>query len=239
MIGIQQFVKAVNEMIERTRTTIRESLKDIDWNENLSIMEKSAQWGAKNGWTIPPHTTMRESHEMMNGKNKDEMDKEFELHYSLTENYGELKRKLTSNVFKGNWKELLEQCFDNYERGSFKIAIPCLFLILEGVVFTIVKDQSWKKAFVEVGKQIDKGSIERPVYISVKEFVFNSYSYGNFDNATERPSLINRSWVLHGRDDINEWQKVDALRLFNALYSLAFLKISKEIHRTIAHQDLD
>lgn len=226
---MSEIIKALNEMLENTRNIVRETLADFDWNENLSIMEKSAQWGAENGWTIPPHTTMRESHEMINGKNKDEMDKEFEEHYSIIENYEEMKRRLKSKVFEGKWKELLDQCFDNYERGSFKIAIPCLFLILEGVVFDIVKDQSWKKAFVEVGQQIKPESIRRPVFVSVKEFVFNAYSYGDFDNATERPSLINRSWVLHGRDDIREWKKVDALRLFNALYSLAFLKLQKGV----------
>lgn len=229
MNEIQRFVKVVNEMYERTRSIVRESLGDFDWNENLGVMEKSAQLGAKNGWTLPPHTTMRESFEMMNNKNKEEIDREFEEHYSITENYEVMKRKLSSKVFEGKWKELLDQCFDNYERGYFKIAIPSLFLILEGVVFDIVKDQSWKKALVEIGQQIKPESIKRPVFISVKEFIFNAYSYGNFEKATERPSLINRSWVLHGRDNINEWKKVDSLRLFNALYSLAFLKLQKGV----------
>lgn len=222
----KQFFFLLNEQLEKIRKEIREMFSNID--DQFDTMEKIAKWGAKNGWTFPPHTTMQECYDMINGKKQSEMDKEFEKHYGISENYEAMKRKLLSNTLYSQWKELIEDCFDNYERGRYKISIPSLFLILEGTVFDIVKDQDWKKAFKQMGNRLDHGSIKRQMFISVKEFIYNAYSYGNFDSATARPSLINRSWVLHGRDDIKEWKKVDALRLFNALYSLSFLKLQKE-----------
>jgi hypothetical protein len=203
--------------------TVRNTLGKIDWEKSFKTMEKTAIWGAKNGWTIPPDTTMRECYEMIIDKSKVEIDNEFEEFYSISQNYEAMKRELTSDVFGGKWKELLTECFENYEQENYKIVIPSLFLILEGAIFDVVKEQRWKIAFAENEEKIKDRSIMRPMFISVNEFLKNAYSYGNFDKATERPTIINRSWVLHGRDDISEWKMVDALRLFNALYTFAFL----------------
>ena len=50
----------------------------------------------------------------------------------------------------------------------------------------------------------------------VKE-VFRSISFKD-----KRPSIINRNWILHGRD-IPEWKRVDCIRLFQAIDTFAII----------------
>ena len=46
------------------------------------------------------------------------------------------------------------------------------------------------------------------------------FKAGNFDRNPERLEIINRDWVLHGRDYPSNWKQVDALRLLNALHTI-------------------
>lgn len=204
-------------------TSALKLLPKIDWEAQVTFLEKIAIEGAINGWTLPPHTTPRECQMMIQGKNKQEIDYEFSIHYEDRGNYNAMKTKLLSfSSFGGKWKRLLEDCFINYEEGRHTIVIPSLFLILEGVIFETVKHQKWKSAFKKRKKQFKDKSIQIPLFVSVQRFTEIAFEYGNFEVESYKPSFINRNRVLHGRDDINDWDTIDALRLFNALYSLTF-----------------
>jgi hypothetical protein len=52
------------------------------------------------------------------------------------------------------------------------------------------------------------------------EFLHEVFSAGNFDKNTTRFPIINRDWVLHGRDNPSNWNRVDSLRLFHAIHSI-------------------
>ncbi|RTE07177.1 hypothetical protein [Paenibacillus whitsoniae] len=216
------FQEKLKKQFEEITKTLS-SLPKIDWNAQFSLLEEIAIEGADKGWTIPPHSTIRECQEMIEGKSKVGVDYEFKLHYEELDNYNRMKSELLSvSSFGGKWKKLLEDCFINYEQGRHAIVIPSLFLILEGVIFDIVKNQKWKIAFRRINKQITDGSIQKPLFTSVRRFIDKAFGYGYFEVESFKPSFINRNWVLHGRDNIGEWESVDALRLFNALYSLTF-----------------
>ncbi|MEH7504942.1 hypothetical protein V7152_23520 [Neobacillus drentensis] len=219
MSDFKDFSKVFKEQLE----AITKQFKELNIEESLNRMEKVAKHGAENGWTTPPHTTPMEFEQLMEGKNKDEMDMAFDEHYSDEDNFQAMKQTLLDNVFEGKWQELLDDCFDNYERGRFKITIPSLFSIIEGTVFDIVQDQKWRVAFEREIEKIKEGSIKKPLFFSVYTFINKAFSSGKFEKKNYKPSIINRHWVLHGRDNISEWQRVDSLRLFNALYSLTLL----------------
>lgn len=53
----------------------------------------------------------------------------------------------------------------------------------------------------------------------LQESLFATWRF--FDKRLE---LINRNWILHGRDDPNYWKEVDFLRLINTLSSIQFIK---------------
>lgn len=52
------------------------------------------------------------------------------------------------------------------------------------------------------------------------EFLNKIFEFGNFDNNPTRLPMINRDWVLHGRDYPSNWKQVDALRLLSALHTI-------------------
>ena len=56
------------------------------------------------------------------------------------------------------------------------------------------------------------------LYRFLREELFSSHKFGK-----DRKELINRNWILHGRDDPKYWTKVDALRLINVLSSVEFV----------------
>ncbi|HFK1769208.1 TPA: hypothetical protein ACGXGV_001548 [Bacillus paranthracis] len=208
---------------------LTKEFKELNLEELINKIEMVAIHGAENGWTVPPHTNPGEFEPLIEGKNKDDMDKAFEEYYSDVHNFQAMKQTLLDNVFEGKWQELLEDCFDNYERGQFRITIPCLFSILEGTVFDIVQDQNWKNALKKELENIQEGSVKKPLFFSVNTFIVKAFSRGYFEIENYKPSIINRNWVLHGRDNISEWQRVDSLRLFNALYSLTLLNFYTKI----------
>lgn len=225
MSEYQEIWEELKFHFDQFNKAMKNSLSAIKLGEAYKDFKEIATEGAKLGWTIPPHSTINECREMILGKNKIQINKEFEAYYLRQKNYNEMKSELLGDAMMAKWKLLLEECFKNFEEGRYRITIPSLFAILEGVIFDIVKDQKWKEAFKNINVQVNFGSIQMPVFISVHIFVDKAFSFGHLDKPTYKPSLINRNWVLHGRDDINEWQVVDSLRLFNALYSLTFLDL--------------
>ncbi|WP_235561190.1 hypothetical protein [Bacillus sp. FJAT-28004] len=218
------------DMLKKTNDDLNKAMKkirELDWESQFELLENIAIYAADSGWTIPPHTTFRECQELIEGKSKEDIDHDFQLHYKEIGNYNSMKTVLLSGrCFGGKWKSLLEDCFINYEEDRHSIVIPSLFLILEGVIFDTVKDQDWKAALKERKKKIKDNSINKPLFTSVQRFIDKAFKYGDFEAESYKHSFINRNWVLHGRDDINEWEPVDALRLFNALYSLNFFNDS-------------
>ena len=48
------------------------------------------------------------------------------------------------------------------------------------------------------------------------------FTKNHFDN--ERKPVINRNWVLHGRDDPSFWEEVDVLRLLTVLNTIQFVQ---------------
>ncbi|EOO05701.1 hypothetical protein IAW_05010 [Bacillus cereus str. Schrouff] len=217
-----------NQVWQKQIENMKKQFSEINIKQSLDIMEEVAVYGAEQGWTIPLHTTMRDCQELIHVKSKSEMDKVFEEHYLIEENYMKMKKRLTSNAFEGRWEVLLEECFQNYEEGRFRITIPSLFSILEGTLFNIVQDQDWKQAFREKENELMEGSIRNQVYYSVITFINHAFSFGKFKELNYKPALINRNWVLHGRYNVNEWERVDSLRLFNALYSITLLNFNSQ-----------
>ncbi|MEJ9205529.1 hypothetical protein P4W02_29545, partial [Bacillus thuringiensis] len=65
------------------------------------------------------------------------------------------------------------------------------------------------------------------------------FEFGNFDNNPTRLPMINRDWVLHGRDYPKNWKQVDALRLFNALQTIVELDFLLEgLEKEVADVEL-
>ncbi|MBJ3793467.1 hypothetical protein I8J38_33805, partial [Bacillus sp. OA1] len=108
------------------------------------------------------------------------------------------------------------------------------FIVIESLAHMVItpkfqkyitsnKRISLKEKYKKVKPEIEKDRTNIIIYISVHEFLKSVFKMGNFDKNKNRFSIINRDWVLHGRDNPNNWNEADVLRLFNAIHTITQL----------------
>ena len=238
---MQNAARIVNNIGREILTAISEiiiPLSEIDWNKVSETWVSTAENLGENGWTIPLQISLNEMIEIADLENATDMDKAFSRYYSVEKNYHQMREGLLKNELLTRWDPLLKQSFANYEKGNYQIAIPSLFLILEGFAHNLLYQTyleskpnkpkaSLQSKFDVVRSAAEKDSIEMAFYASAQFFIKNAFQYANFEATdAKRPLLINRNWVLHGHDDISQWKEIDALRLFNAIHTLSILDFS-------------
>jgi hypothetical protein len=130
-----------------------------------------------------------------------------------------LRKELTQRAGLAQWRALLEQCFDAFESANHLITIPALLTVLDGVIAKAGKNTSWRidprKLCSEKAAAVN--GLKKWMWRSLELFFAKLFQPAPFDQS--RPILINRHWILHGRDSAN-WTGADALRLFNALQTV-------------------
>ncbi|MGG0277787.1 hypothetical protein [Bacillus rhizoplanae] len=208
-------------------------IKRINWDKTTEAWKESARQLARRGWTCPPSMTIHEVYQINELRYNNQVNKEIAKHYAETDFYERMKETILESELLKEWRVLLIQCFKNYEADTYQITIPSLFSVIEGFAYKLIyprfkkyetpdEDMSLARKYGEVKQEMENGSIRWVLFVSAQEFIRLTFKFANFDE--RRPFVINRNWVLHGRDNPSQWRKVDALRLFNALYTFTTLK---------------
>ncbi|MDC2866500.1 hypothetical protein [Bacillus sp. BP-3] len=247
--AIKKFIEARMQILE----SINESLvplRDIDLKEVERSWKKSAEKLGKKGWTIPMNMTPGEVIGLSQIEDQDELDSVLYDFYSNEKEYQHIKRIVLEHELVNDWKELLEQCFENYETGNYLITIPNLFIIIENIAHILIspryqkyinpnKRTSLRAKYKKVQQEIKTDRTYIIFYVSVAEFLNKIFVFGDFDNNLTRLSIINRDWVLHGRDYPSNWRKVDALRLFSALHTIIELDfLLEDLNKEVQDKEL-
>lgn len=224
------FGKQINNAIDEVKKELSSQLSDIDWDETMRVWRDSAEKLGERGWTFPLSMSPREVVEF---SEIEDIDTAMEEYFSHDNEYAytRMKRDVLDHKIVESWKDLLEQCFNSYENGNYLVAIPNLLIIVEGIARMLIaqKFEKHKKAyrrpkvytqFKVVQEEVSTDRVYLVAYVSVLGFLNEIFKNGNFDENPTRLPNINRDWVLHGKDTPINWKRVDALRLFNAIYSL-------------------
>lgn len=231
-LELERFGKRIGNMFEEVRGSFI-PLLEIDWSEVERDWKDAAEKLASNGWTLPMNMTPVEIVKLSNINSLEELDKAFEDFYS-TDEYERIKVDILEHKLAEEWKELLKQCFDNYEKGTHSIAIPNLFIVIENIAHILISPRFQKyitsnknkrkpplrEQYTTVKQEIEQDRTYLIIYVSVMTFLHEVFKAGNFDKNTTRYQIINRDWVLHGRDNPSNWKRADALRLFLAVHSI-------------------
>ncbi|MDN4873678.1 MULTISPECIES: hypothetical protein [Bacillus cereus group] len=234
--------KIFNDFQEQYTQLLRkafEPLQNIDLQGIEKEWKEAAESLGKKGWTLPMLMDIRDHIEMSRISDISEIDNLIEKFHLDKKVFEELKSDIINHDLTSEWRTLLVQCFDSYEQGNYLIVIPNLFTIFEGVANSLISprykkivqsnDQvSLNRRYKKVKREIESDKTYIIYYSSIVEFIGTIFRYGDFDKRTSRFDIINRNWVLHGRDNPNQWQRVDALRLFIALHSLIDLEFLME-----------
>jgi hypothetical protein len=117
----------------------------------------------------------------------------------------------------------MRQCLGAHQAGEYLIAVPALLTAFEGYLFhgAPVPGVTTRATRLTAEKRtaLEPG-IERLAWVSLDAFVAELWRQQRFDG--DRPSIINRHWILHGRDALT-WGEPDSLRLLQAITTLAML----------------
>lgn len=195
-------------------------------NIDYEQIEKITKHNSKYGWTLTGEMAINlYLDDKLLECDQKEMDEIFESYYSLEDSklYEYLKKSLTENI-DNKWSSALEEIFYNYEQNRFKVIIPILISIIEGEISRISKSDAYgSRLITEYKKSIsNEEKIATIAAYSLHNFLdLGLFAYNSFHK--DRKPMINRNWVLHGRDNPELWEKVDALRLMNVLSTMYFI----------------
>jgi hypothetical protein len=176
------------------------------------------------GWTIPSIATPAEYSALVATIHDiSSADKAFTKFYieNERERLKALKRNLLKCLDFQSWAPALREAFLDLDDGRHRSCTALLLPIIEGATsirfpgFSSKKQESFFKNKLKV---IKDGTIIMYMWRSYRAFAKNF-----FKSCSTTPSLINRHWLLHGRD-IPSSNLSDCLRLLQTLETLTHLK---------------
>jgi hypothetical protein len=185
---------------------------------------------ASQGWTLQMRLTPAHLDDL--AKLAPEQINEFFVEFYTEDDFAGLRavrEALARRQSLAQWRELLEECFDSFLNRRHRITIPALLSIIEGVVASAGAVVTARRVELLAGctknaEKLGADSLRGELWISFREFMEKLFETAPFDGT--RPTLINRHWILHGRDTAaSSWTVADALRLFNALQTVASLLV--------------
>lgn len=241
---IHEFLAEMNRQDAERKALITSVLSKSIFNFEMPVMEfplievdydrieKIINQNSRYGWTLTQEIEFSYyfKDKLLNSS-FNQIDTHFYNFYSQNDwAFYQHTKKLILETIDPKWIELLNECFDSFEQDKYKSIIPTLFSIIEGETAFIYGTTDVGKDLFETMKtetrNIEHELTKLTIY-SLAEFMrWQLFGYQEFSKS--RKSVINRNWVLHGRDDPIYWHKVDALRLINILSTVQLVKENKD-----------
>lgn len=232
-LSSELIIKPLRESVKNSLTAISKiKLPKIDFDidvayENIEILTRN---NSSYGWTA--HGQMNALFyldEDLLDKSQEYIDSQF-LDYFESDSRKNLYRVTDEikEVIDDKWKDVINDCFDLYETEKYRVIIPMLISIIEGEVSEIAESQKVGNRLMEDWEKKILTEEDRMMVIasySLQEFLSsNMFKYRDFKK--ERAEVLNRNWVLHGRDNPKLWTRIDALKLINIIATLQFIRNS-------------
>lgn len=190
------------------------------WQRTHAVLEQDAEWLGSAGWTIPlwrEPDILRELRQVP----LDHLDTLFVQHYTAHRgaNLQRVCDELLTSHGLAHWHTLLSEAVVSYRARRYAIVVTALLAILEGAIAMATQDLKRKSdpkgATARKRKGTEKG-MRRLIWVSIEAFAREVFRPVPFSD--RRPTIVNRNWVLHGRDT-SSWSRVDCIRLFHALHT--------------------
>ncbi|MDO9556128.1 MAG: hypothetical protein Q7J82_00890 [Coriobacteriia bacterium] len=194
---------------------------------NFKQWEQTGLSLAKQGWSIPMSLEPRDVYGLLEKcATSEEVDAAFVRLYEADSRavFESTASSLLACDPAVAWRPLLEQTFSAYRHDHYLVAIPALLVACEGVLATDAGNKVNMKRIVT--KRVLEVEAKLPESLTALEcrvaqaFVEELYRDAPFTET--RPEVLNRHWILHGRD-ASDWTQADCLRLIQALWTFCCL----------------
>jgi hypothetical protein len=187
-------------------------------------LEPSVQALGARGWTIPTFATPQQL-VLVTALAHGDADHGFSVFYEA--NGGQqlqlLRQSLQASEPLAAWQPLLMEAFTAYAHGLFRVAVPALVTVLDAAVSLLGGRLTTRADVTRVAAETLRGAndgLARTIAASLHAFLLVVFRPHDFASAP--PTLLNRHWVLHGRDT-RAWTQADCLRLFQAIDTIGAL----------------
>jgi len=237
-IDFQKQIREMTSQIEQIGNIFQDLIPKIKLPEitlpklNYEEIRANIKHNSSYGWTLTSEMVLGDYLDKdLRKMNQARLDEYFLQYYTRNNNsfFKETETHLLKFI-KPQRKDLLKDCLDNFVNGKYHITIPSLITLIEGEVTDILETKDYGKNLYDKMNKAAKNEEEKFVQI----ITYSTYDYLRrelykpHDFGKKRRNMINRHWVLHGRDNPNVWTKYDGLRLINVLSSLQFIKVHKD-----------
>lgn len=182
---------------------------------------------AEKGWPLPLQLSNRQIVGWAQDA-PDELDRKFSRWFSANrgERFNSVADSCLARENLAPWHALLEECVTAYRRRQYRVTVPALMAVLEGILLAGCTDSTHVKATVKchvaAAPHEPHNDLEWVVWSAIDAFITELFKHVRFSGG--RPPMLNRHWVLHGRDHQSDaWSQADSLRLFLAVDTVSFM----------------
>lgn len=227
MIG--ERVKALKETIDLELESVFERLRELDLEEVTERARVAGRELGERGWIVGPFMTPRGLSRVL----EEDTDQFMKERYPVD--------RLTEMAEESNdsrWQKTILEAIYSYRDGRYRVVILSLLPIIEALVRERVHHRIDKDGIDAISSLNRKASEETEVRAKEEVFLLaaSEASIVGFikprwvdspDMLKGNPSNlsnIDRNWAVHGADDPERWDPVDAHRLLQVAATLAHEK---------------
>ncbi len=181
---------------------------------------------ALKGWPLPVFLSINEVVTWAQDP-PDELDQKFSDWFSANdgERFDTLASSCLERQILGPWLSLLEECISAYRRCEYRVTVPSLLAILEGILMAergnSTRVVATAKQYRDAAPHEDHDSMLWLIWDAIHAYVSQLFKPAPFE--AQRPSVLNRHWILHGRDESGAWNQSDSLRLFLGIETVSLM----------------
>lgn len=179
------------------------------------------------GWTLPYNASLQDWQSLVIAATDiGAADAAFGAYYDQYD--GTARRSLIQDLLSrddlADWRPLMEEVAVNVEAGRFRVSVPALLAVFEGIAHRWTPD-FWTRQTRDGRRGRDPFFRAKLSGLAADSFEFFEWSAMEafvsalYSQAGERkPLMLNRHWILHGRG-LPDANSTDCLRILQAIHT--------------------
>ncbi|RJX41041.1 hypothetical protein D3P09_03245 [Paenibacillus pinisoli] len=201
----------------------------LNWEGFSEEFAEECRNNAKYGWCLSSEMGVAEYREIARSKDSQEVKDEKFVSMFEEEEFALYKAEKEFIISKSSeeWKILYEDCFNAFENELHRLAIPSLIMGIEHELFVISNSDMYGMRLIrKVKSDFEEGNSDSTLTYALNAPVFSVLENSLFKTIpfeSERPTIINRNWVLHGRDDPTSWSKIEIYKLMTIISAIKLI----------------
>jgi hypothetical protein len=170
------------------------------------------------GWTIPMHAPLTNVVGLLRSiTDQASADSAFERYYEEDDSrLVELRQDLLDSPVLTPWKEWLGEALFAFDMGKYRVCVPSLVAIMDGVAHRYWHPMFFRRAtrkafFAGKLSKHEPDGVPYYMWASLRAFVNTVFA-----KAEVEPAVFNRNWTMHGRG-VPAGTRIECIRVLQAI----------------------